>query len=457
MKKFKPYLVFKVFSYFWLSIVATIIILLLISSLSFVDAVDEPLSRFKVRDLQKKALFLSKVTNRTPNAKVLDRLIHPSSKRKILYLKGPTAEQSVFSRPLPEDVDVNLLNYVESDKPRYILTQHFHAAGPIPINIGNSEYWLYELKLTREPPLFIKLKLLPIWVKLVVPVLMSLFFAWLFSRSIVSPIKALRDSADDIGKGRLSSRVSQHLERTDELGELIYDFNKMAEQLESLMGGQKRLLADISHELRSPLTRLSLAAGLAKDSDESKKVGYLNRIEKEAQTLDEMIGSVLMLSRLENQQQYLQKEDISISDLMTPTLQDAEFEASSVDKQLLVEALPLESVYVDKKVVVSAIDNILRNAIRYANSCVRVKVEAKNQQIHIVIVDDGPGVPNHLLNKLSDPFYRHSESRTRSSGGAGLGLAIAQKAMLAHEGKLHIQNNDDQGLSVTLTLKKADA
>lgn len=452
MRSFRPYLVFKVFSYFWLSIVATIVILILISSLSFIDAVDEPLSRSKIRDLQKKALFLSRINARAPTPRLLERLVHSSSKRKIIYLKGPTPEQSVSSRPLPDDVDVNLLNYVETDVPRYILTQHFHAAGPIPLMLADGEYLLYEIRLTREPPLFIKIKFLPVWVKLAVPVVMSLLFAWLFSRSIVSPIRALRDTADSIGKGKLDSRVQVHTERNDELGELIYDFNNMAQQLESLMGGQKRLLADISHELRSPLTRLSLATGLVRDCSEEKREEYLNRIDKEAGLLDEMIASVLMLSRLENQQQHLDKSLISIADLITPTLQDAEFEAQGVAKSLVVDELPMVSVEVDKKILVSAIDNIIRNAIRHAQSQVSVSVRCEHNKVLFVIKDDGPGVPDYIIEKLTEPFFRHSESRARASGGAGLGLAIAQKAMLAHGGKLQLQNGQERGLEVTMSL-----
>ena len=452
MKKFKPYLVLKVFSYFWLSIVATIVLLLLISSLSFVDVVDKPLKGYKVKELKKISLFLSRTTVGKPSQRQLKRLVHASSKRRYLYLQGPTANLSVASRPLPEHIDLSVLNNIDTQYPHALMTEHFHAYGPIVVPLRTGDYLLYEVKLIRDPPLFIKLKLLPVWVKMAVPVVMSLLFAWLFSRSIVSPIKALRDSANDIGKGRLNSRVNKHQSRNDELGELILDFNKMAEQLESLMGSQKRLLADISHELRSPLTRLSLATGLAKEADESKRRGYLDRIEKEATTLDEMIGSVLMLSRLENRQQHLEKDDISISDLMTPTLQDAEFEAKSVGKEMHVEALPLVIVHVDQKIVVSAIDNVLRNAIRHAKLKINVRVHQQDNSIKIVISDDGPGVPEHLLKKLAEPFYRHSESRTRSSGGAGLGLAIAKKAMAAHSGQLTLRNGEAGGLEVSLCL-----
>ena len=452
VRKFRPFLVFKVFSYFWLSVVATLLILLLISSLSFVDYVDEPLRGSKVRELQNMALFLSRTSAKAPSARKLNRLIHSSSKRRFLYLKGPTPAQSVVSAKVPDDIDLTVLNYIDERTPKYVFTQHFHAAGPMKVQLADGDFWLYEIKQMREPPLFIKLKLLPIWVKLSVPIFMSLLFAWVFSRTIVAPIRALRDSADDIGKGKLSSRVEVQTDRTDELGELIYDFNQMAQQLESLMGSQKRLLADISHELRSPLTRLSLATGLVKDCSEEKRDGYLTRIEKEAGLLDEMIASVLMLSRLENQQQHLDIQSYSIGDLLIPTLQDGEFEAETLGKQLLVDDLPFGDLVVDKKVVVSAIENILRNAIRYAHHKVKVNVTLQSDALNIVIQDDGPGVADYLLDKLTEPFYRHSESRERSSGGAGLGLAIAKKAMLAHDGLLVLENKPEGGLLVRLTL-----
>lgn len=444
-------LLFKVFAWFWSSIAVTIAILLVISSVSFTDLVSKPLDDRKARSIQKYALFIQERFAGVPSSAQLKRLLHRSSRKRELFLKGPTSELSVLSAPLPANIDLNLLSDLDDLTPQYIFTEFYHAVGPAKLTINNQTYYLYEISPKRNPPLLIKFSLMPLWIKFTVPILVSLGLSFLFTRSIVRPIRALRESADKIGKGNLNSRVEQRYIGKDELGELSRDFNIMAEQLETSMGVQKRLLADISHELRSPLTRLSLAAGLAKETKGEKRENYLARIEKEAEQLDQMIGSVLMLSRLETKQQHLDLQSTVLSDVLSPIFQDAEFEAEILGKQIHIQTIPNMTITIDQNIISSAIENILRNAIRYANKTIEVKIEALDEEVCIVIDDDGPGIPDYLLSKIAEPFYRHSDARERNSGGAGLGLAIAKKAVLAHSGSLNLKNKDAGGLSVKLT------
>ncbi|MUH73353.1 ATP-binding protein [Psychrosphaera haliotis] len=443
-------LLFKVFAWFWSSIAITIVILLLISSVSFTDLVSKPLDSRKIRGIEKYALFIEKRFNSLPTSKQLQRLLHRSSRKRVLFLKGSTSEMSVLSGPVPESIDLNLLAEVDDLTPQYIFTENYHAIGPIKVKINNEVFHLYEVTPKRNPPLLIKFSLLPIWLKFTVPILVSLGLSFLFTRGIARPIRELRDAAEKVGKGELSSRVPNKYVGKDELGELSADFNSMAEQLEASMGVQRRLLADISHELRSPLTRLSLAVGLAKESNEERREGYLARIEKEAEQLDQMIGSVLMLSRLETKQQHLDLQEYVLSDVLIPVLQDAEFEAESLGKKINIEALPNLNIRVDRKIVSSAIENILRNGIRYAKSQITFEAKVEGNKVQLIIEDDGLGIPDHLLSKISEPFYRHSDARERNSGGAGLGLAIAKKAMTAHSGYLLLSNKPTGGLSVEL-------
>lgn len=449
-------LLFKVFAWFWSSIAVTIVILLLITSFSFTEVVYKPLSAGQAKTLKKYAMYIQKRFDAPPSSWQLKRMLHRSNKQRVLVLKGPTPEMSVVSANLPEKIDLNLLNEIDELPPQHIFTEYFHASGPVRLTLQNQTFHLYEITAKRHPPLMIKFSLMPLWLKLSVPILVSLALSFLFARSIVRPIRALSKTADAIGQGHLQSRVPKKFVRNDELGELVTDFNAMAEQLSVSIDGQKRLLADISHELRSPLTRLSLAAAMAKDPkvSEEKKQAYLERIEKEAHQLDDMIGSVLMLSRLETDQQHMEKRPHPLADILTPLIQDAEFEAESQNKVIIVEDLPNVVITVDAHLLSSAIENILRNAIRYAEKQIDIAVKRSiNNELEIMIQDDGQGVDESTLEKITEPFYRHSDARERESGGAGLGLAIAKKALLAHGGDLYLANQPEGGLIATLKLK----
>jgi two-component system, OmpR family, sensor histidine kinase CpxA len=456
MKQFRQLLI-KVFAWFWSSIAVTMMILLLIASFGFKDIVHKPLRIQEAKPLMKAAKFLERRVKKVPTPRQLQKLLHRSSRKRVLFLKGPTANDSIVSHNLPEVVDLDLLSPLDELPPQQVYAEYFHATGPIKLVLNNQQYYLYEVTPKRHPPLMIKFGMMPLWIKLLVPILVSLGLSFLFSRSIVRPIKALSETAGKIGEGHLAARVPDRFVGKDELGELVGDFNNMAAQLETSTKSQKRLLADISHELRSPLTRLSLAAGLAKENNcpEAKREEYLKRIIKEADQLDEMIASVLMLSRLETDQQHIEKQTVALADLLTPLIQDAEFEANSCGKHISVEILPNAEICVDDVLMASAIENTLRNAIRYANKNIWINVVLDDAagQANITITDDGPGIDESIISKITEPFYRHSDARERESGGAGLGLAIAKKAMLAHGGDIKLANrstNEGTGLQVTL-------
>jgi two-component system sensor histidine kinase CpxA len=218
------------------------------------------------------------------------------------------------------------------------------------------------------------------------------------------------------------------------------------------MTSQKRLLADISHELRSPLTRLQMAAGLAQIHQNDQTGQYLVRIEKEAKTLDDMISDVLKLSRLEAQSQMLSKEYQPFSLVLNPVLSDATFEAKQNNKRLNIVGEQDAEFKYDGQIISSALDNVLRNAIKYANSLITVELKHNKNHLIITISDDGPGVPNNDLKQLFEPFFRVSHSRERNSGGTGLGLAITKHAILAHNGIIELKNQDNSGLSVIISL-----
>ena len=226
----------------------------------------------------------------------------------------------------------------------------------------------------------------------------------------------------------------------------------MAEKIELLVTSQKRLLADISHELRSPLTRLQMAAGLAQMQHDNQHNPYIQRIEQEAENLDKMIADVLTVSRLEAQSQVLIKEKQGFNQVIDKVVSDAQFEAKQHNKTLSLSGHQDAQFSFDAKALASAFENILRNAIKYAQHHVTVEIKQSEQALMITVCDDGPGVPEEYLTQIFEPFFRVSQARDRNSGGTGLGLAISKHAIEAHQGHISLYNQQSGGLCVTVTL-----
>ena len=259
-----------------------------------------------------------------------------------------------------------------------------------------------------------------------------------------------------MASGDLTSRVGTASLRSDEIGRLGLDFNHMALRVESVLLSQKRLLADISHELRSPLARLQLAIGIAQqqpDMEQSQTTNkQLERIEKESQRMEQMIGQVLTLSRLEAQDRLPENCTVILDELLQELIKDAQFEAQVLDKQVGFNCAADITLQGDPSLLASALENILRNAVKYAQHRVDVKVEQPNDRIYITISDDGQGLPEQDLKKIFTPFYRASAARERGSGGVGLGLAIAQQAIYSHGGKISAENRQAGGLRIRIAL-----
>ncbi|MGJ8682052.1 ATP-binding protein [Paraglaciecola sp.] len=279
---------------------------------------------------------------------------------------------------------------------------------------------------------------------------------YLFVRSLLKPIIQVQRASRRMASGDLASRVGNASERMDEIGQLGRDFNFMSEKVEILLNGQKRLLADISHELRSPLARLQLSIGIAQQQDldrQSPKTQVaMERIEKEASQIESMIAQVLMLSKLDNQDNVLNKQKISLGDLMTPIINDATFEAQQKGKIIHYEAIQQSELFVDPQLFASAIENVIRNAIHYSAGRIDINVTEKDKHLVWSIRDDGNGMDSDQLNRIFEPFYRSSTARDRNSGGVGLGLAIALRAVKQHDGTLIARNCDENGLEVIISM-----
>jgi two-component system sensor histidine kinase CpxA len=286
----------------------------------------------------------------------------------------------------------------------------------------------------------------PYW-RLAIIILISGVFCFLIARHVTAPLLRLQTAAAGIAEGHLSTRVSTDLHRRgDEIAGLALDFNRMAARIEALVHGQKQLLANVSHELRSPLSRLLVAHSLAKqDAPEN-----LERIGIEARRLDKLIGQLLTLSRIDSTVDDGHRAAIDLTALVHEVASDADFEGRAHTRKVVVTADTDCVTDGNEEALRSALENILRNAVRYTAEGTEVEVSLRSESGRAVIRvrDHGPGVPDDMLRNIFVPF-RRAES---STDGSGLGLAIAERAVVAHHGTVRASNAEGGGLIVEVCL-----
>ncbi|MBQ4832748.1 HAMP domain-containing protein [Pseudoalteromonas sp. MMG010] len=445
------YLFFKIFIWFWLTLISTVAALVFLSQLTATNLVmNEPLNG----PMKKNLIYTAKGIERSvvKHKRTLSEVLaHPRyAKRKLLYITSNHSDDVYTNIDIPKDIDLSLLNFTKQMSAQVIFSDKYQAYGPIHLELLDGSYNIYEIDIKHQPPLLLSLKIMPNWMKVSIAVIASLILSFIFSRNIIAPINSLKKAAIKLSGGDLTARAKIPTSRNDELGILGRDFNAMANQLEQLLSAQKRLLADISHELRSPLTRLKMATGLAQIQANDASQSYLLRIEKEANQLDKMIADVLQVSRLEAKSQALSLQYQPLQIILNHVINDAQFEAKQHNKQLVVTGNADINFKCDEALIASALENLLRNAIKYANNSIALKLNCTDT-INIEICDDGPGVPEQQLSKLCEPFFRQSDARDRVSGGTGLGLAIAKNAITAHNGTLSLSNKAQGGLCAKIT------
>jgi signal transduction histidine kinase len=290
------------------------------------------------------------------------------------------------------------------------------------------------------------------WLPIVAATLASLLFAallaWYFSR----PIRALQRAFDAAAAGDLAPKFAHPGPRLvgDELAELGHDFDRMSAQLRALMDGQRRLLHDVSHELRSPLARLQAAIGLAHQQPDRLQAS-LERIERESVRMDRLVGELLTLSRLEAATTLPATECIDLVEMVDQIADDARFEAGAV---VDVDAPEPVAVRGAPDLLWSAVENIVRNAVKHgAGGPVNVCLHPDGGLVHIEVLDKGPGIAPEHLGDVFEPFFRSNPTRNNVDGH-GLGLAIAKRVVETHGGRISAANRAEGGLRVTITLPR---
>ncbi|MCA9612687.1 MAG: HAMP domain-containing protein, partial [Myxococcales bacterium] len=282
------------------------------------------------------------------------------------------------------------------------------------------------------------------------------FVAYWLARYLSRPLRQLREATHRISAGDLDVRVrSQLAGATEEVSSLGDDFDRMTERIAGLLESQRRLLRDVSHELRSPLARLGVALELARKSAEPGP--HLDRIEREAGRLDELIGQILALSRLESDERG--REPVELATLLETVVHDVDYEAKGSGREVTLVGAPEGTLHGRAEILRAAIENVVRNAVRFTPEGTAVEVSASEDADGFVVRvrDHGPGVPEAELDAIFRPFYRVSTARERASGGTGVGLAITERATRLHGGSASARNAEGGGLEVTLRLARGPA
>jgi signal transduction histidine kinase len=319
--------------------------------------------------------------------------------------------------------------------------QEFHRPEWGPVN-------LIIAQATPASP-FIRYITEHLWLRLLLALLISGAISYTVSRYLTRPLKSLQQASRSLAEGDLNTRISVPASGGDETDELGRDFNSMASQLQEKIQAQRRLLNDVSHELRSPLARLRVALALA-EKDPASTSQQLQRIDRETERLDELIGQLLAVPDAT-----IELEDsLDLVSLLRELCGDAHFECQQHDKQVHFYSETDEAVVrTHSDLLKKALENVIRNAVNYSpkGTSVDVALSQASDSLVITVDDSGPGIPEAELQQIFEPFYRVDTARQRETGGFGLGLSIARRAIEQHTGTIRAANRHP-GLRITIEL-----
>ena len=440
----------RIFVWFWLVLLLTVVLTLLISQSLYNPTDIRRLPPQLSRQLQAQ---LAPLAQSADPATLLQQLA--MNKRNSWLVVNNADQQLLNPQALPASFDPHwLTELAQLDRPRLLRHRNVYLAGPFVIEIAGQQLALYQQR-QRPPQPFWSMRTLsePLLILLLVAV--SALASFILAVSISRPLRELLQQNLAFASGKLSSRVSRLAKRRDELGQLGRSFNTMTEKISDLLQNQQRLLRDISHELRSPLTRAQLAIGL---TEQQQNLQQLPRLKQELERIDSMLDELLTFSRLDAGQYPLDLSPCELSAMLSELIELNRVDADCKQQTLLLDAPAPSWLEADGRLLCRAFENILRNAIKYSpvGSTIRLSIEPQAYHLIAEITDQGPGLPEAELAAVFEPFYRVSNSRDQQTGGAGLGLAIVAMIIRQHRGTVAAFNRDP-GLTIRVTLPKTSS
>lgn len=318
---------------------------------------------------------------------------------------------------------------------------------------------VYRLAAVSERPLsaFVKIPWTGLTIMLIVSTIISGLICYILSLYLTRPLRSLSSAVKSITTGKLNTRVGPIKGHSnDEIAKLSTDFDRMAAELENIIRSKERLLQDISHELRSPLTRLNIAIELGRQKTNQLAEVEFNRMETECARLNFLIGEILEFARLEKSTTEIKLEKINIKNLLLEIINDGNFESKRYSKRIIAEMDSDCEIKIDCRLLHRALENVVRNALHYTPKDKKIFIslfkKLEDKAVYIKIMDEGPGVPEEQLEKIFNPFYRVDSSRTKKTGGYGLGLAITFRAIELHQGTISAINSKSGGLLIQIRL-----
>lgn len=317
--------------------------------------------------------------------------------------------------------------------------------------------YIFATELPPGPPMPPRLTRLGFALQWGVALFVSALICYLLTRYLTAPIFRLREAAHQLASGDLSTRAGTRIAaRKDELGDLVRDFDSMAARIEDLVSRQRQLISDVSHELRSPLARLNIALDLARERKGDDPA--FDQAEQDTALLDEMIGRLLTLAKLDVATHEIPMTEVDLAELVTQVARNANFESHPNGDRVKLSIEDNCSTHGNPELLHSAVENVVRNAIHYTDAGTQVELRLTRRTAggqsfaRIEVRDHGPGVPESELTSIFRPFYRVAASRDRQSGGAGLGLAIADRVIRTHGGTIRAENATPHGLLMEILL-----
>lgn len=442
-------IIWKIFLWFWLTMIAMLVTLFL----AFAVTVDpsEFLSerRALIRELQVAARKMEFITRQSAHLPIPH---FPGSGYFLFDPQGNILGSAIITEELITAYNATR----ERTSPTISFQRGVVVVGPEPVTLNGEPFELY---LTKEITVLVHWRVQHIlvshWPLVILALGVSFLLSVLLAQYLVGPVRNLQRASRKLAHGHLDVRVdSKVTRRRDELGELARDFDHMAEQVGSLLLAKERLLRDVSHELRSPLTRLQISLALARRKIPDALAEH-DRIEREIGRLDQLIGQIIKFSRMQHSATNMPWETVVLENMLKKLVDDGNFEAKARDRAVVFKTMVREKIELEAvpEFLASGVENIIRNGIRFTpeGTAVEVSLHRDHNTAVIRIRDYGPGVPEDALTDLFEPFFRVDETRGNESNGTGLGMAIASTAVTQHNGTI-VAQNACPGLEVTICL-----